>query len=460
VASGFPQVLPLNAKLFEDLMKRPPQPLASTCLLMLAMCTSIPAHSAPPDAGQASRELQPRPELTAPTDRPGVRTTEEADPRSATQSGARVFVRSLRFRGNQAIASSELEALLAYLAGGERSFGDLQRGVSRVTALYRQRGFPVARALLPPQNVLNDEIEIQVLEGELGQTMLSNRSRVSDASAMPFLNSLRSGDAIETPNVERALQLLGDLPGVGAARATLQPGASVGTADLLLELEPAQAYLVQLEADNYGNRYVGEYRVGATIAWNSPLEQGDLLTLRALTSGENLNYLRAAYQLPLGGNGLQGGAAYADTRYRLGEEFASLQQRGAAYSKSLFMSYPLVRSRTANASASLTWEDKALIDESAVPGSGVEKRLELLTLEGSGNRLDGLGGGGQWAFHVAFASGTRAMDAASRAQDAAVGSAHTHGGFNKITYALQRAQRLGDDYSLVATLSGQKLART
>ena len=125
------------------------------------------------------------------------------------------------------------------------------------------------------------------------------------------------------------------------------PGASVGASDLIVDLKmPGERVSGSIDADNAGNRYTGANRVGATLNLNGLAGQGDVATVRALTSADGLNYGRAAYQLQLGQAKV--GAAYAHMQYRLGGDFDSLRAHGTAGIASLYGSYPLLRSRSHN----------------------------------------------------------------------------------------------------------------
>lgn len=441
-----------------DTMNKPNTKLSFITLAVL-VCAS--AHAAPPvpDAGQITRDLQKQPELVAPKTIAPLRIEGQAVPQGASNTDVRFAVKSIRVSGSQVFPAAELEALVADLSGAEHSLAELDAGAARITAYYRERGYVVARAYLPAQDIKEGVVVINVLEGVLDQQRVTNKSSLPDARANSYLSGVKQGDVLQAQQVDRALLLLADTPGVGGARAALQPGASVGTTDLLVELDPGTPYSANLELDNYGNRYTGEYRLGAAVALNNPFKLGDLLSLRAITSGDNMSYARLAYQVPVGVSGLKLGGAYSDTRYKLGEEFASLQAHGTASSASLFATYPFVRSQMSNLSGTLTLEDKKLTDQTDAPVSNVEKKVQLVTLGLAGSRQDALWGGGMTAFDVSLATGDLSMDAAALAQDAAAGSANSNGSFTKFTYALQRQQRVSDKYTLLLALSGQQASK-
>ena len=429
-------------------------------LFVIACMASGMVQAAPPapDAGQLSRELEKFPAMPKSTTVKPLRVEGEAVAPGLSNNEIRFAVKSIRVTGSTVFAAAELESLVADLTGAVRSLADLDAGVARITDYYRERGYLVARAYLPVQDIRDGAVLVKVLEGVLDKQSIRNQSSLPDALAQRYLAGVEAGAVLQSQPVDRALLLLSDTPGVGGARAALQPGASVGTTELLLELDPAQAYAANVEMDNYGNRYTGAYRLGASIDVNSPLNMGDLLSLRALSSGTNMQYARLAYQLPIGVSGLKLGGAYYDTHYKLSEPFDAAN--GTASSKSLFLAYPFLRSVAANLYGTLTWEYKKLQDqmqdkEDAVV-SNVEKQVKLVTIGVSGNRQDALWGGGSSSFSMALATGQLSMDAQSLATDSASTSANSHGSFSKLTYSARRQQTLGSGYSMLLSLNGQQ----
>lgn len=426
---------------------------------MLALLSGLPAHAAPvaPDAGQTIRELQKQPGSSMHNATVPLHLGGDTARKDTANGDARTEVKAIHVSGSSAFAAAELEALVADLPGSKRTLAELDKAAGRITAYYRERGYVVARAYLPAQEIKDGVVVISVLEGRLDQQRINNRSRLSDERASEYLSGIRSGDALQARPVDRMLLLLADTPGVGGARATLQPGASVGTSDLLVELDPSAPYFANVELDNSGNRYTGEYRLGGALALNSPLKMGDQITLRALTSNLNLTYARITYQIPVGGSGLRLGAAYSDIRYRLGKEFAVLQAHGTATSGGLFAVYPFIRSQTSNLSATLAWEDKKLGDRTDAPVTTSDKRIQLANLGLAGNHQDALGGAGITSFDLSLVSGRLSMDAASRAADSI--SANSNGAFTRLAYSFNRLQRLTDRNTISVALSGQQASK-
>jgi hemolysin activation/secretion protein len=423
--------------------------------IFLALCSLGAAHAqVQPNAGQVLRELQtPAPALPNAVPAPRV----EAAPAAADNS-TRVLVKSVVITGNQEIATSELSPLVASLVGSEQTLTQLNAAARRITNFYRSRGFAVARAVLPAQDITSGIVTISVIEGRVSSSRVANTSRLSDALVNSYIAEVKPGDVIRSSQIDRGILLLQDTPGIASSRATLQPGASVGTSELLIEVTPANLLSGSVTLDNYGSRYTGEYRLGANLALASPLGLGDQLSFSALTSGSGLSFGRIAYQLPVGSDGLRLGAAYFDTRYKLGREFALLEAQGSANSTSVFAAYPFIRSPTRNLNGTVSYESKNLNDKVNATATTTDKKIGLTSLGLSGNLQDAFMGGGINSFDLGLVMGNlNIASAGALAIDAA--SAQTNGSYSKVTYGLSRLQRINNSTLISASLNGQQAGK-
>ncbi len=420
----------------------------------LATAYSLPLNAAP-DAGQTSRELQQQPDIYPPPISEPVIIENEQVPAIKSDDSVRFNVSAIRVTGSIVFTDSELEALVADLAGEERSLVDMEVAAARITSHYRTQGYMVARAYLPAQDVEEGVVTINVLEGQVGEVQINNQSRLTNQAAREYLDGIQSGDVLQSKLANRALLLLGDTPGVGSARAAMQPGASVGTTDLIVDLTSSLPVTANITADNHGNYHTGERRVSADVSLISLYKQGDLISLNALTTDLHLTYGRAAFQRTIGSDGLRFGAAHSASRYRLGKELDALQAHGSSLSSSLFGVYPWVRDLNRNLNGTVMYERKKLIDSTIFTNSF--KRVKMISLGLSGNRRDNWGGSGLNSFEITIASGRLSMDDASRTIDLA--SAKSNGHFIKLNYNIKRTQQLPMANSLSVEFSGQRAGK-
>ena len=418
---------------------------AVSLLSLSVMATTLP------DAGQSQQAIDQRP-LQLPGKQRLELNLPDAPSTEATVSGPSLHIIGFTLQGNSVIASETLLPLLNDLQGRTVALGELQAGANRITRVYRERGYPLARAYLPAQEIDGGMVRIAVMEGRYGEIGLNNSSRVSDAILTP-LAALKAGDAVRSAELERSLLLLSDTPGV-EVKSTLKPGASIGATDLLVDIQPGPLLSGSVDADNYGSRFTGEYRLAGTLNVNSPLGLGDRLSLRAMGSDEAQQYGRIAYQLPIGPWSTQVGVAYSDMEYELAKDFEDLEAYGNARISSLYASQPLVRGRDFSLYAQVQYDDKRLKDNIAQHDIRSDKRSRVVIATLNGDSRDNLLGGGVNSFALAWSQGSLNIDGEvnQRIDDLTAG---TQGRFHKLNPSLVRLQRLTDRFSLYGQLQGQ-----
>ncbi len=421
--------------------------------LTVSLLVSASSWAAPPDAGILLDSVKPAPGL--PGRGADVLPEESARPAMALDATVRVAVKSIRITGAKTLGAAELQDLVADAVGMELTLAELDELAQRITRHYRRAGYLLARAYLPAQDIVDGVIEIAVLEGRLGHLRIENQSALADDRVAARLAGLKEGEAIAGGVLEQRLLLLNDLPGV-EVKSTLRPGASVGTSDLDIRVAARSPYAGSLELDNYGNRYTGDLRLGASLSAGNLAGLADSLVLRALASS-GMSYGRLAWQLPVGDAGTQVGVAYSDMRYRLGEDFAPLDAHGTATIGSLYLLHPFLRSRAANINGQISHDRKHLDDRVDATATVSTKTLDLWTLGLSGDQVDGLGGGGLNTWSLAYTAGSLDMDAANKAIDDA--GHRSAGSYGKLAYSFSRLQNLPAGVVLFASLQAQRAGK-
>ena len=426
--------------------------LTPIALALLTLTASTARAEIVPDAGQSIREIQTKPPVLPPRKTLELNLPDTPDTHP-TARGPTMQVAQFRLTGNQAISSADLLPLLADLQNRTVSFGELQAAAGRITLFYRQKNYPLARAYLPAQDVENGVVTIAVLEGHFGEVKLNNASRISDGTLAAPLRALKNGEAVRAGPLERSLLLLQEIPGV-EVRSTLTPGTAVGASELVVDARSAPMVSGQVDLDNYGNRFTGEYRLGSTLNLASPSGMGDQASIRIMGSDEDQHYFRAAYQLPIGPWATQVGVAYSYMNYQLARNFDNLDASGNAKIASVFVQQPLIRLRDFSLTAQLQFDDKRLRDDIDLYDYKSHKQSHVVTASLNGNSRDNFLGGGSNAFSLAWSQGNLTLD---NPQDKVLDdlTARTRGTFQKINPGIVRLQRLTDRISLYGQFQGQ-----
>lgn len=418
-------------------------------LALLAISQSLLAQQIP-GAGSQLRQLEPPP--PPPKTEATIRIEEATAPVSSDASSASALINEMRFTGAQVYTSAQLLAIARFTPGTQLTLQELQAMAARITAEYRNQGYFVARAYLPAQDISNHVVTIAISEGKLGKVVLQNKSRLADSLANSQLAGLKSGDPILIEPLENRLLLLSDVPGIKVS-STLVPGTVPGSSDLIVDVVPGRLVTGQVDFDNAGNPYTGEYRLGATVNFNNMAGRGDVFSLRAVTSGSGLNYGRASYQMMFGKATF--GLAYSRLEYELGEQFEVLGANGTATVASVFGSMPLIRSRDTNLNVGFVYDDKLLEDRlDLFPISNRDADVKVGTVFLNGNRRDQFGGGGVNSFYIGLSLGSLdILTPLALAGDAA--GPRTNGSYQKLVMHASRWQHLSDSWSLYGSATAQ-----
>lgn len=403
----------------------------------------------PPTAGSQLQQIHPPPTIQKEVPKIGV--DQGKAPIIPDSSQVKMLIKSLHITGQTLYSEADLLAVTGFTPDRELTLYDLRVMASKIADYYHRDGYFVAQAYLPVQDIQNGSVTIIVIEGQYGKVTLNNQANISDYVPNNLLGGLKSGDVIESAPLERRLLLISDLPGV-EVKSTLVPSVSAGASDLIVDLTPGRRITGSVDADNAGNRYTGQYRIGATVNFNEPLGYGDVITLRALTSGKGLFYVRGAYETQLAQARV--GVAYSFLHYELIKEFEDLHASGEAHVGSIYGSYPLIRSRNNNLYFGLALNAKWFEDRIDLFSTVSDKQAQVLIAGLYGDHRDNIWAGGLSSYSLTWFGGNLDIrtDAELTIDEA---TAQSDGLYNKIGFSAMRLQNLTESFSLYASIYGQ-----
>lgn len=367
--------------------------------------------------------------------------------------------------------NAEVAAVLDDFVGRPLGTVDLHAAADALMRHYRKAGYVLAKVYVPPQ-AFTEVVRLDVEEGRLetgGIELVDQADRVGTSAVTGLLDRhLYTDRPLERRDLERALLLADDLPGVRAG-SILYPGAEVGTARLrvLATNEPTLAGNVDL--DNFGYRPLGRERLGTTLYLNSPGGVGDQVVARLVTSGRSSHYTFIEYLRPLGRAGARIGGSVDHFAYDAEALFNAGAIDGQARDARLFVTYPLVRSRHSNLTLRTDASHYRIVDRSHASGAApaalpvptvrAERRLSVLQVAvGGDDSHDALPNGTTlYDLNVVAGQVNIAGDGAYAAADAL--GPKTRGHFTRVSYRLQRLQHLSGPWSIFAALNGQFASR-
>lgn len=254
---------------------------------------------------------------------------------SADDAGPRIRVSQVRFTGNSVYDQQTLAALVTSDLNKDLTFAQLTAMAARVEKHYHANGYQLTRVVLPKQDVRSGApLEIQVLEGRLGQINVTGNKRYSAKRVQDTATGfIAPGKPFTIAQVERPLVILNQRSGITAS-SMLKPGAQVGYTDIDIEVKEGRRITGSVETNNFGTEDTGEFGVTAAAALPNLLGMGDELSLFTTIplDGSDSWQWQAEYAMPVNAIGTTAGAYIGSGKNRAENEYAILDIKGDTFS--------------------------------------------------------------------------------------------------------------------------------
>jgi hemolysin activation/secretion protein len=426
-----------------------------------ALLLAVPSLQAQPlpSASTILRQQESATPIPVPQRLPAPAVELERPRSPVVAGGPSIRLRSVRVTGAEGMADqAQWTELVQPLVGQMVSAGELLALADRIGTLLKARGWLLAQAFLPPQDVTGGDIEIRIMAGALdggvdgvvvtgAQRVSAERLRRTVTAGMdPQLSRLNARQ------LEEGLLRAAELAGVSAT-ASLERGAQSGTSRLTVEAIEAPFAGGGVTLDNFGGPATGVNRLTSLLALNSPLGLGDSLALN-LVKSSGIEMLTTQLGLPLGYSGLKLGGSITALRYRVGGDLADLGLQGRAQMMGLNLSYPLLLSQNQKLRVRLGADHKAFVDTALGEHIG-DKTASVLSAGISGQSNDMLGDGGMSDWSLGLDSGRIDLSRLASTYEADQAGARAHGAFHKWLFSYTRLQALGSAWTAQMSVNGQ-----
>ncbi len=358
-------------------------------------------------------------------------------------------------QGNTVFSYTQLMPLFANKINKEISVSDLFQLVEDITNFYRNNGYILSRAILPPQHVENGIVIIRIIEGFIQNVTVIGNPRGSEKLVYAFGRNIAQDRPVRVQTMEKYLLLSNEIPGT-SVRAVLAPSKNtVGASDLNLATYN-KILTGYFSYDNYGTRYVGPQEDTGSLSLNSFFRSGDSTTVTYGTTpkGRELRYFDANMNTPLGSEGIRWIFGGNDSRTRPLFVLAPLEINGDAKNYYTTLTYPVVRTQSTSVtldggfnyfdSQVLTIQDALLYRD----------HLRPIQVGGSATIIDHYGGNNLLSFHLK--KGLNFLGATTNTSPTATTSRPGGtGDFTKLFFQASRLQQLFWRLSAFGLLQGQ-----
>ena len=186
------------------------------------------------------------------------------------------LINTVKFKGNTVISSRTLRKSIEEFMGKELSMNEIYEMCQAVQAKYAERGYFLARAFVPAQEVEDETLTIEVIEGKLGHVSVIGNEHYSENFIARYFAKYQ-GKPINYDQILRALLLLDENSDLDVG-AVFKKGTEFGTADLIVRVTDNRPIHFMIDHNNYGSDHTSHHRTGARLDWGNLLLDGDMLT--------------------------------------------------------------------------------------------------------------------------------------------------------------------------------------
>lgn len=271
------------------------------------------------------------------------------------------------------------------------SLEDLYAVADTLSQWLQDNGLPFHFVNLPPQDIHDGIVTLQVIGGVLSDIDIYNARLYSRRQLQAPLRALLDQPVVQ-PALDESLQLLEEFPGLNFF-AYFSRGSKPNGTRLNIKVQEEDAYEARLRFDNYGTDSTGEYRALGQLIANDALGLAEQVTLVVLqtASPTNSQYGFARLELPVLSSRHWLGMSISNNRFMVGDSFASLDLDGDATLLELDWRYKWTRSASLN--QNLQWEmhqkENSLISDQGSGGFHEEENSQGMALRWFGDHKQG-----------------------------------------------------------------------
>ncbi len=207
--------------------------------------------------------------------------------------------------GNTLLAPAEVERTVAPFAGAGRDFGDVQRALEALEALYHAYGYNVVTVQLPEQELDGGVVRLHVVQTKIGKVTVSGNRAFSEANIRRSLPALVPGQTPNLRQVSANLKAANENP-AKQVKLSLESGAADDEVNARIDVVDQRPWKVMANFDNTGTEATGETHAGVVLQHANLWGRDHVGSLQYTTTVEEPDQVAvwgAGYHVPLYGLG-------------------------------------------------------------------------------------------------------------------------------------------------------------
>jgi hemolysin activation/secretion protein len=216
-------------------------------------------------------------------------------------------------RGNTLLGNVDIEESVEPYLGPGRSMKDVHAAQGALQKLYQSKGYQSVVVEVPPQQVKNGVILLQVVENSIGRVRVEGAKYHSPQEIRDAVPALAEGTI---PNFTQAQQQLADVNREQPGRQVvplLSPGSMPDTMDVTLKVDDSDPWHGSVEVNNDHSADTPDLRTIANVSYNNLWQLGQTLSASYIVAPQDpraTEVYALSYLAPLSADWSLLGSAY------------------------------------------------------------------------------------------------------------------------------------------------------
>lgn len=420
-----------------------------------SFAVELPGSVAP---GQVDKRFQQEPTLPFAPEGLQLPTPSDVEPSAEEKerlSKETFVLKNVIIEGSSIYSEATLKAVYADKLGQTISLLDAQDIAAKITAMYRNDGYILSKAVVVPQDITDGTLKIKIIEGIIGSISIQGDMRGENEEKIieSYGAKMKALRPARVQDLERYLLLINDLPGVTVSGLLRPAPDQFGAAEMVLSLKNKD-YDASYTFDNRGSKYLGPWQHTVMGATNSTLGYYDRTQGRFYFVNPATDELLGGdfrYERQVDSEGTTLSVLFSHSHNNPRDALKDLDVNGNSNEIEMRVTHPFIRQRKENllARGALDYYDASVnvFGDQAF----TRDRLRIARLGGTYNVIDRARGNNVVDMQVSEGMNIFSATQSDEPRSNAVGDSS----FTKINMDVSRLQALPEKFSLLIAGSGQ-----
>ncbi|WP_374088455.1 ShlB/FhaC/HecB family hemolysin secretion/activation protein [Methylomicrobium lacus] len=234
-----------------------------------------------------------------------------AEPAKTAEAAPAFDLLMLQVDGNTVLDQQLIEKTVYPFLGPGKSIADVEKARQTLEEVYRKNGYPTVVVEIPEQDVVNDSVRLQVVEGTVERLKISGSRYYALGKIRTGVPALAAGQVPHMPEVQQQLAALNQEAPDRQVTPVFRAGATPGKTEVELRVKDEVPLHGSLEVNGRNPENTTRTRLIGSLRYDNLWQRFHSASLQYQVSPENYDEVEVwsgTYVLPTG---------WADTRLAL-----------------------------------------------------------------------------------------------------------------------------------------------